>query len=54
MDFWIVSDENPVHGIFETIDIEASFNKDTNRLRMAITVNPVGTIEIIDIPIIVV
>jgi hypothetical protein len=54
MEQWLVTDENQKHGLFETIDISGVFNKETNRLRISITVNPVGTIEIIDIPIIVV
>jgi len=54
MSKWLVTEDNIYDGIFETVDVQGIFNKDTNRLRISITVNPVGVIEIIDIPIIVV
>lgn len=54
MNQWLVTEENQRHGLFQTIDIVGNFNQDTHRLKISITVNPVGTIEIIDVPIIVV
>jgi hypothetical protein len=51
---WIISPENVVDGIFESATVKATFNEETYKLRLTITVNPVGTLESIDIPIIVV
>lgn len=51
---WIITPENAKDGIFETGSVKATFNEKTNKLRLTITVKPVGTLESIDIPIIVV
>ena len=51
---WTVTPENEKNGIFESVDVKASFNDATYKLRLTITVKPVGTLESIDIPIIVV
>lgn len=49
-----VSPENFADGIFSTINVNAVYNPDTYTLRLGVTVNPIGTIEVIDIPIIVI
>ncbi len=51
---WVITPENTVDGIFKSAIVKATFNEDTYKLRLTITVNPVGTLESIDIPIIVV
>ncbi len=51
---YLVSPENYADGIFRTVNVNAVYNQDTYTLRLGITVNPIGTIEIIDIPIIVI
>ena len=51
---WIVSPSNLVDGIFSTATVAASYNISTYKLRLTVTVNPIGTIENIDVPIIVV
>jgi len=51
---WLVTPENDKDGIFSTITVDAAFNEETYKLRLTITVNPIGTIESIDIPIIVI
>ena len=51
---YLVTPENYKNGLFRTINVQASYNKDTYTLRLGVTVNPIGTIEIIDIPIIVI
>jgi len=51
---YVTTPDNDKHGIFETASVNASFNKSTNKLRLNIKVNPIGTIESIDIPIIVI
>jgi hypothetical protein len=51
---YLVSPENYKDGIFRTINVQAVYNADTYTLRLGVTVNPIGTIEIIDIPIIVI
>jgi hypothetical protein len=50
----LVSPENYIDGIFSTINVNAVYNPDTYTLRLGVTVNPIGTIEVIDIPIIVI
>lgn len=54
MDKYLVTQENTKHGIFKTINIVATYNKDTYTLRIGVSVNPIGVIEIIDIPIIII
>jgi hypothetical protein len=49
-----VSNENFKDGIFSSVTINAVYNESTYTLRLSITVNPIGTIEVIDIPIIVI
>ncbi|RLA81933.1 MAG: hypothetical protein DRG78_08385 [Epsilonproteobacteria bacterium] len=51
---WIITPENTADGIFQSANVKADFNEETYKLRLTITVNPVGTLESIDIPIIVV
>ena len=51
---WVITPENEIDGIFQSVNVKATFNEDTYKLRLTITVNPVGTLESIDIPIIVV
>ena len=51
---WVVSEDNKVDGIFEYANVTASYNDQTYKLRLTITVKPIGTLESIDIPIIVV
>ncbi len=51
---WIITPENTKDGIFQSATVKATFNEETYKLRLTITVNPVGTLESIDIPIIVV
>lgn len=51
---WIITPENAKDGIFESATVKATFNDKTYKLRLTITVKPVGTLESIDIPIIVV
>jgi aspartate carbamoyltransferase regulatory subunit len=51
---YLVSPENYADGIFRTVNVNAIYNPDTYTLRLGVTVNPIGTIEIIDIPIIVI
>ena len=51
---WVITPENSKDGIFESATVKATFNDKTYKLRLTITVNPVGTLESIDIPIIVV
>lgn len=51
---YVVTPENYKNGIFRTINVSATYNSDTYTLRLGVTVNPIGTIEIIDIPIIVI
>jgi hypothetical protein len=51
---WVITPENVVDGIFESASVKATFNDETYKLRLTITVKPVGTLESIDIPIIVV
>ncbi len=51
---WVITPENEIDGIFQSADVKATFNEETYKLRLTITVNPVGTLESIDIPIIVV
>ena len=51
---WLVTPENSADGIFKTVSVKASFNEETYKLRLTITVNPIGTLESIDIPIIVI
>lgn len=51
---WVITPENAKDGIFQSADVKATFNEETYKLRLTITVNPVGTLESIDIPIIVV
>jgi len=51
---WVITPENIKDGIFESATVKATFNDTTYKLRLTITVKPVGTLESIDIPIIVV
>jgi hypothetical protein len=51
---WLLTESNQKHGIFESVKVEAVFNERLKKLRLAVTVDPIGTIESIDIPIIVV
>ncbi|MFA7127948.1 MAG: hypothetical protein WC136_02130 [Sphaerochaeta sp.] len=51
---WVVTPENSKDGIFSNVSIVASYNEASYKLRLAITVNPIGTLEQIEIPIIVV
>ncbi len=51
---WQVTEENEIDGIFESINVDGVYNSETYKLRLTITVNPIGTIESIDIPIIVI
>ena len=51
---WVITPENTKDGIFQSATVKATFNEETYKLRLTITVNPVGTLESIDIPIIVV
>ena len=51
---WKVTTENYADGIFSEISVKGTFDNSTYKLRLAITVKPIGTIESIDIPIIVV
>ena len=51
---WVITPENVKDGIFESATVKATFNDATYKLRLTITVKPVGTLESIDIPIIVV
>ena len=51
---WVITPENTKDGIFQSATVKATFNESTYKLRLTITVNPVGTLESIDIPIIVI
>jgi len=51
---WVITPENEIDGIFKSATVKATFNDETYKLRLTITVNPVGTLESIDIPIIVI
>lgn len=51
---WVSTPENIADGIFSSATVNATFNEETYKLRLTITVNPIGTLESIDIPIIVV
>ncbi len=51
---WIISPSNTTDGIFNTGTVKATYNEKLNKLRLTLTVNPVGTLESIDIPIIVI
>jgi len=48
------NDEGTNDGVFRSISVKGMFNEQTYKLRLTVTVNPVGTIESIDIPIIVI
>jgi len=51
MDKYLVSDDNIRDGIFSTIKVQVYFIEEENKLIVSITVNPIGTIETISIPI---
>lgn len=51
---WVITPENTKDGIFQSATVKATFNEQTYKLRLTITVNPVGTLESIDIPVIVI
>lgn len=51
---YMVSADNYNDGIFRSVKVNAVYNSDTYTLRLGVTVNPIGTIEVIDIPIIVI
>jgi hypothetical protein len=51
---WKVTTENYTNGIFSEVSVKGTYDSSTYKLRLSITVKPIGTIESIDIPIIVV
>ena len=51
---WKVTTENFTDGIFSEVSVKGTYDAATYKLRLSITVKPIGTIESIDIPIIVV
>jgi len=51
---WLVSIDNTKDGIFSEITVKGSYDDSTYKLRLTVTVKPIGTIESIDIPIIVI
>ena len=51
---WKVTTENYADGIFSEVSVKGSYDDSTYKLRLTVTVKPIGTIESIDIPIIVV
>lgn len=51
---YLITSDNYTDGLFQTVSINAIYNSETYTLRLSISVNPVGTIEVIDIPIIVI
>lgn len=51
---YLVSADNYSDGLFRSVKVNAVYNPDTYTLRLGVTVNPIGTIEVIDIPIIVI
>ena len=51
MDKYKVSTDNQKDGIFKTIKINSYFIEEEDKLIVSITVNPVGTIETINVPI---
>ena len=54
LDKWKVSNNNVADGIFDTVNVKGIYNEETYKLRLNVTVKPIGTIESIDIPIIVI
>ncbi len=51
---WKVTTENYTNGIFSEVSVKGTYDSSTYKLRLSVTVKPIGTIESIDIPIIVV
>jgi len=51
---YVISNDNLVNGIFEYAKITPYYNEVTKRLRLTMTISPIGTIEIIEVPIVVV
>lgn len=51
---WKATTENYKNGIFSEVSVKGTYDSSTYKLRLSITVKPIGTIESIDIPIIVV
>ena len=51
---WKVTTENYADGIFSEISVKGTYDDSTYKLRLSVTAKPIGTIESIDIPIIVV
>jgi len=51
MNKYRVSTDNQTNGIFNTIKISSQYIEEEDQLILSITVNPVGTIETISIPI---
>ena len=51
---WKVTDGDNPDGIFSMIEVKGSFDEAIYKLRLTVTVKPIGTIESIDVPIIVV
>jgi len=51
---WVISPNNVLNGLFKTATVNANYNEKLDKLRLTVVVNPVGTIESIDIPIIVI
>lgn len=49
-----ITNDNPRDGLFEFVEIKPYYNEVTKRLRLSMTVSPVGTIEVIEVPIVVV
>ena len=51
---WEISDTNINNGLFQEVTVSGAYNEETGKLRINVTLNPVGTIESIEVPIIVV
>jgi len=54
VDLYVITDNNSDNGLFEYATIVPYYNEQTQRLRLTLTVKPVGTIEQIEVPIVVV
>lgn len=54
MEKWKVSNTNANDGIFQSVSVKSVYNESLYKLRITVTVNPIGTIETIEIPVIVI
>ena len=51
---WVITKDNITNGLFEYVTVTPYYNRTTKRLRLSMTVSPVGTFEVIEVPIMVV